>query len=138
MKKIILAVIAIMVSGLCFSNTKVTLEIIGSKANGTNLYISVFNSEKSYKERSFCYSTKVSAEDNITYVEIELPAGEYLFSIFQDINKNMKCDSNLIGIPKEPVGITKYDGKGAPGNFNKHKVNIGTESKKISIKLHKL
>jgi uncharacterized protein (DUF2141 family) len=51
-------------------------------------------------------------------VEINLPEGEYVINAYQDINNNDKVDLGLLFIPKEPVGITNYNG-GIPGNFNK-------------------
>lgn len=136
--KNLFCIITILFSGACFANTKSFVVISGVTHNNTNLYISIFNSEQSYKKREPFFSKQIIANSNIVKVEIDLPQGEYLFSVFQDLNKNGKCDSNIIGIPKEPVGISKYDGKGAPGNFQKHKVLIGPDSNKVSIDLHRL
>ena len=134
----LLSIFAIMFTGDCFANTKVSVVISGASSDGTNLYISIFNSEQSYKKREPFLSKRVTSTGSTVSVVLELSEGEYLFSVFQDLNKNGKCDSNIIGIPKEPVGISKYDGKGAPGNFQKHKITIGPDSKKVSIDLHRL
>jgi uncharacterized protein (DUF2141 family) len=56
--------------------------------------------------------------------DLSLPAGQYVFSIYQDSNGNGKLDTNLIGIPREKFGFSNYDGKSAPGSFNRHKVEI--------------
>ena len=61
-----------------------------------------------------------------------------MVSLFQDTNNNKKCDLTVIGIPKEPVGISRYDGKGIPGGFEKLKVQIGKENQAISVQLYKL
>ncbi len=49
-------------------------------------------------------------------VELEIPAlgpGEYALSVVHDENDNGRLDSNLIGIPKEPVGVSNN----AKGSF---------------------
>jgi uncharacterized protein (DUF2141 family) len=48
---------------------------------------------------------------------------------------NQKMDANIIGMPKEPVGISNYDGKGIPGGFNKLKMSVTALTKTIPIKL---
>jgi uncharacterized protein (DUF2141 family) len=58
--------------------------------------------------------------------------------VYQDINGNGNCDNNIIGIPKEPVGITNWNGKGHPSNFNKFKVIISNTISIININLYKL
>jgi len=45
------------------------------------------------------------ARDRIT-IELLLPAGEYALSVFQDVNDNGKLESNFIGIPREPAGLS--------------------------------
>lgn len=43
--------------------------------------------------------------DRVT-VELLLPAGEYALSIFQDVNDDGKLETNFIGLPKEPAGLS--------------------------------
>ncbi len=43
--------------------------------------------------------------DTVT-VELLLPEGEYALSIYQDENDNGKLESNFIGLPKEPAGLS--------------------------------
>lgn len=137
-KKALFVVSLILISQITFSKTAVSVRINNAEPNSTILYLSVFNCEEGYKKRVAYISTSAIAGTSSEVIELELSPGNYLFSVFQDLNKNKKCDSNLIGIPKEPVGISKYDGKGAPGNFHKHKISIGTESVRVSIDLHRL
>lgn len=49
--------------------------------------------------------------------ELSLPniaSGEYAVAVFADVNGNGKLDSNFIGIPKEPVAVSR-DAKGKFG-----------------------
>ena len=81
-------------------------------SQGGNLLINVFNNsdgfpdefEKSFTNRVIELTTGAST----TTVRIEgLPAGDYGVAVVQDINKNLKLDTNFLGIPKEPVGFSR-------------------------------
>jgi uncharacterized protein (DUF2141 family) len=63
----------------------------------------------------------------IRIVEVSLPAGEYAMVVYQDTNGNNELDSGLFSIPKEPFGITNWNG-GLPGSFDKRKVAIRDNS----------
>lgn len=41
------------------------------------------------------------------YVIKGLPEGEYAFAFYHDENDDKKCNTNLIGIPKEGYGFTR-------------------------------
>ena len=48
-----------------------------------------------------------------------------------------ELDTSFIGMPKEPVGLSNYDGKGIPGKFKKHKFLVSGDTS-IVIPLKKL
>jgi uncharacterized protein (DUF2141 family) len=77
----------------------------------------------------------ISTSNILTY-ELELPEGECLVWGFQDANNNGKLDAGFLGIPKEPIALTNYAGKGIPGGFNKHKVPVNNRTIKISANLN--
>ncbi len=70
--------------------------------------------------------------------QVELPAGECVISAYQDTNGNGKLDNNLLGVPREPVAISRWNGRGIPGGFNRHKVAIDDDTQTESIDLYKL
>lgn len=80
-------------------------------------------------------SLEVDSNAEIVSVQLDLPAGEYLFSFYHDINNNGKLDTNFLGIPKEPFGFSNYSGSGPPGDLNQHKVLINQAVSKISVQL---
>lgn len=141
MKKVVLF-IALMFFIPAFSqtgNTKtITVEIHQVIAKGGTVYISVSLSEEAYKKRKPDQSFTCEPSDSIKKAEITVPTGYCVINAYQDSNGNGKCDNNLIGIPKEPVGITNWDGKGVPGSFEKLKVNITDKTQTIRINLHQL
>lgn len=138
MKKIIVFLAAFLCSGIVFSQNSFTLEITGVKKQGGKIYISVFNSEQSFDDRKIYYSVVKDSNTETVCMSITLPAGEYVISMYQDWNGNAKLDSNFLGIPKEPFGFSNYNGKSAPGNFDKLKVMVNDKKKKITVHLYKI
>jgi uncharacterized protein (DUF2141 family) len=121
------------------SNAKtVVIEVNNVTKNAGTVHISVSLNEEAYKKRTPDRSYQVSPADNVVRKEITLPLGDCVINVYQDCNENGKCDNNFFGIPKEPVGISNWNGGGIPGNFNKHKVNINDKTQKITINLYQL
>ncbi len=80
--------------------------------------------------------TNVTAET--LSIPVSLSAAGYVISMYQDINGNGKLDSNFLGIPREPFGFSNYNGKSAPGSFDKLKVMVNDKTKKVTVHLYKL
>lgn len=116
----------------------VKLKIENAEKNGGKVYVSIFNSEPTYKSREVYLSFILNSDKVIVTKELNLPNGQYVFSIYQDSNGNGKLDTNLIGIPKEKFGFTNYDGKSAPGSYNRHKVVINEKVNEIVVRLYKI
>jgi len=138
MNKLFVCVALFLVAGIAFAQNSLSLEIVGAKKQGGKLYVSLFNSEQSFKEREIYYSIVANTNKETVILPLVLPQGEYLFSIYQDDNCNSKLDTNFLGIPKELFGFSNYDGKSAPGNFKKHRVLVNEKTKKITIHLYKI
>ncbi|PKP39336.1 MAG: hypothetical protein CVT98_02180 [Bacteroidetes bacterium HGW-Bacteroidetes-15] len=120
------------------AETTVKLKIENVEKNGGKVYVSIFNSEPTYKSREVYLSFILNSDKEIVIKELNLPNGQYVFSIYQDSNGNGKLDTNLIGIPKEKFGFTNYDGKSAPGSYNRHKVVINEKVNEIVVRLYKI
>lgn len=138
MRTLVLYFITLSYSISANSQVTVTLRIEEAVINGGIIYVSLFNSEANYKAREVYHSFSLNA-DNITLTtELSLPCGEYLISIYQDGNSNGKLDNNLVGIPRERFGFSNYDGRSAPGGFQKHKVKITDINNEVVINLYKI
>lgn len=121
------------------SNVKtITLEINNVITNGGIVYVSVSCSETAYKKRMPDYSFQFGSSGSIIRPEIIIPIGDCVINIYQDRNGNGECDSGFFGIPKEPVGITNWDGKGPPGNYNRLKINIANTTPVVTVNLYQL
>lgn len=138
MKKILAGLIITLSTGISFAQNSLNLEIAGVIKEGGKLYISLFNSEQSFKEKKTCYSFLANPSSETVDIKLSLPAGEYFFSIYQDSNNNGKLDTRIVGIPKELFGFSNYDGKTLPGDFKRHKVIVNDQTKKISVNLYKI
>ena len=123
-----------------FSADSITTEvkIQGITINGNNVYLAIFNSVDAYKKQTPYKSIIKTATHSSLTLNTNLPQGEYVFSVFQDLNGNRKLDFNFLGMPKEPFGISNYTGKGIPGGFEKQKVKIDSSTKNIIVPLVKM
>jgi len=114
-----------------------TLEITGLRINSGNVYVKIYSNERDYKrDIPFISFELENAAENIMH-SFEIIEGEYLIAIFQDVNNNGRLDTNLFGIPTEPVGLSNYTG-GIPGGFNKQKTNINNNLNRITINVGRL
>ncbi len=132
MKKIIFL---FLVSVNLFSQEfKINLQINNVKQNKGKIFIAVYNKAESYKKQVPDIPIIIESKTNHLSIELSIPKGDYVFSVFQDINNNNKLDTNLVGMPKEPVGISNFDGKGIPGSFKKRNMKIDKDTK-VTINL---
>ncbi len=116
----------------------VILEINNIEAGKGTVHVGVFNSADGYKKQaSFIRQTAEPAAASVK-LDLLLPAGEYVVSVYQDSNMNGKLDANFVGMPKEPVGISNYSGKGIPGGFDKLKAVIGKSGTVLTVNMARL
>jgi uncharacterized protein (DUF2141 family) len=129
------------IGALVFSQTPATkaiaLEIHNVAVGSGTVYVSVSIGEGSYKAEKPDLTFEFAPASSILRQTITLPAGECVVNVYQDANNNGKLDAGFLGIPKEPVGISNWNGKGPPGNYNKHRININDIST-ATIHLHQL
>jgi len=134
--KIIIAYIFFFYFGVqsATADIPIIIEVNNVNVNGGTIFGYVFYSEAAYKNQKADIVFQFDPFNLTISNEIQLPEGECMITIFQDNNGNGKLDMGFLNIPKEPVGMTNFRG-GIPGNFNKLKINITDNSKKITIPL---
>lgn len=50
---------------------------------------------------------------------VQIPTGEYSVTVYQDLNSNMRLDTNWVGMPTEPYGFSRNpDSNLGPPDFN--------------------
>ena len=75
--------------------------------------------------------------DNVLNFDLQIMEGDYVIRVFQDNNNNRTLDLRLFNIPRESVDITNYNGRGIPGNFDRHKVTI-KEGTRVIVNLNQM
>ena len=127
---------------LCgFAQTgKVVLEIenIQTKKGG-EIATAVFT-EKNFLKKGKELS-KISKEVTATkmvFVFDQLPAGEYAFVSYQDIDRSKTMKTNFIGYPKEPWGISNNPRiVFGPPSFNESKIKVNAhQTTTVNIRLN--
>ncbi|MCL7754714.1 DUF2141 domain-containing protein [Polaribacter sp. Z022] len=84
----------------------VTLKFQGMNSDKGNLYVAVYNKEDSFLKKPI-KGTIVKVENKKATVTLkDIPEGIYAVSAFHDTNDNKKMDTNFLGIPKEPTGMS--------------------------------
>ncbi|SDR75371.1 Uncharacterized conserved protein, DUF2141 family [Polaribacter sp. KT25b] len=95
-------------------NHTITLDFKGMKSNNGNLYVALYNKEDSFLKNPIKATILKIENKKASVILKDIPSGIYAVSAFHDANNNKKMDTNFIGIPKEPIGISN-DAKGFMG-----------------------
>ncbi len=119
-------------------NRAVTVEINNIEAGKGTVFVSVYDSAENYKKQKPFLSETAEPISASIQLKLSLPAGEYVVSVYQDSNRNGKLDTNFVGMPKEPVGISNYSGKGIPGGFDKLKAVIKNTDAVLTVNMTRL
>jgi uncharacterized protein (DUF2141 family) len=95
-------------------------------AKGGEVSAGIFRKENFLKsgKQDFAAVVAVSAAE-MKIVFDNIPAGTYAIVVFQDIDKNKKLKTNLIGFPTEPFGFSRNARiKFGPPGFDEVKVDV--------------
>ena len=138
-KKIVLLLLIQIVCGIFLfaEEKKLTIQITNVTSEEGQIILAIYNSSENYDKRIAFQEVKLKPEIDTVIFETNVPDGEFLVMLVHDINNNGKLDTSFIGMPKEPVGLSNYDGKGIPGKFKKHKFSVN-ENTEIIIPLKKI
>ena len=122
------------ISGFANDTISFTLEITGINVNQGQIYVKIYSNDKDYRS-DIPYAIYVfeSTSQSIVY-SFDILEGEYLIALFQDTNNNGRLDTNFLGFPREPVGLSNYSG-GIPGGFNRQKIPINNSSNRVTINI---
>lgn len=73
-----------------------------------DLYVGLYNQSEGFLEEDKTYRNTIIPIDslNISWELLDLPAGDYAVTTFQDSNKNGKCDFSFLGFPVERFGFS--------------------------------
>ena len=142
-KKIVLLVLIQIVCGMFLlaediaEEKTLAVKITNVASEDGQIILAIYNSSENYDKRIAFKEVKLKPETDTVTFKTQVPDGEYLVIMVHDINNNGELDTSFIGMPKEPVGLSNYDGKGIPGKFKKHKFSVN-ENTEIIIPLKKI
>ncbi len=69
-------------------------------------------------------------------IDTDLPPGSYAVTVYEDLNGNHKLDHNLLGIPREPVGVSNNPpARFGPPHFDECSFHLGDTAQTITITL---
>ena len=112
------------IGNIAANEVSFTVEVQGVTINGGVIYGAIYSNNNSFGNNQPEFTFRGNPVNNTLNFTLEIPEGEYVIQIYQDVNNNSQLDFGLFGIPKEPVGISNWNNRGIPGNFNRHKVTI--------------
>lgn len=117
-----------------------TLEITGVREAEGRMACALFWQNKGFprKHRRALRRTWVEVEgDTVTCVFKRTGLGEYAASVFLDLNKNGKLDTNAIGSAREPWGVSKNatSKRQGPDLYKEAKFNYEGGEVTLSIEL---
>jgi len=106
--KYILLFFLIIANFLPHESPKLTINIGNIRKTEGQIRIGVFNTSKDFLKREAAikhYYIKVDSTTESIKI-VDLPKGEYAFSMFHDKNSDDEFNRNFLGIPKEPYGFS--------------------------------
>lgn len=134
--------LTVLASASAVADVAVTVEVQGVCNTDGQMYLSVFDSKKAWlKKPSHTLSVDVAENtvDCALEMKMSLPEGAYAFQVFQDLDSNGKMKTNFIGIPKEPIGVSRdAKGKFGPPKFKNAVVSVDQPEMTIVINLTKI
>lgn len=120
---------------------KVVLEIDNVQTNkGGELSAAIFNGNNFLKNgKELAKAVKDVSTSRMIMVFDDLPAGDYAFVAYQDIDRNKVMKTNFIGYPKEPWGISNNPRiLFGPPSFAESKVRVSAnQTTTVSIRLNR-
>lgn len=135
MKTIFFFVALTLISVESFAQHKIEVVITNVEEIKGNMMVAVYNNEGDFMKKHFdVKKAKITGKEVVVIFE-DVKPGEYAITLFQDKNENLKLDTNVVGMPKEPYGFSNnVMGNMGPPSFEQAKVKVDAD-KKLSINL---
>lgn len=108
--KNILIILLVLTSQLGYAQTsplKITVTNIDHLEG--KIYVSLYNSQASFIKKGKEYKTisRDVKEGTEVFTFNDLPKGEYAVALYHDENSDGKCNTNMLGIPKEGYAFSR-------------------------------
>jgi uncharacterized protein (DUF2141 family) len=102
-----------------------SIEFEATKYKEGSVLMALYDSEDTHMEKPFKTAKAKFVEGKAVITVDNLPAGEYSFSYFHDLDGDDEIDKNMMGIPKEPYGFSNgQSGTFGPPSYSDSKIMI--------------
>ena len=140
MTKFILFVGAAVLAASQVSAASLTVVISNMRSDIGVLNIGIYDNKNDWLGSSAVQKRSLTMRehnvDGVVTTSFDVEPGEYAISVHQDDNDNGKMDTNFIGIPKEPTGLSNGAvPKFGPPKYKDAAFRVGDEDLEMSIKL---
>lgn len=107
-KQLLVLPFSLLVAFIGFSQNSLQLNINGLKSAKGNICYAIYKNEQSFlKFEEVFKSGAEKAMTGINSIQVnDVPNGNYAIAIFHDENGNKILDTNMFGVPKEPVAFS--------------------------------
>lgn len=123
------------------ASSQLTVKVTGLRNAQGQVLISAYDRSEGFpkKPAKALRSARVKIEDGTAVVVFSLPPGEYAVAAAHDENANNELDTNLVGMPKEGVGVSNnVKGFMGPPKYDDAKFKFTANGKTIEIKINYL
>ena len=122
------------------SGVDLTITVPNIKEMKGVIRIGVFKNEEDYKQKNnqIRKGTYPAVDKTLTVTYQNVPPGDYAIILFHDLNENDRNDSNAIGIPQEPFGLSNNikPGIGLPA-FSRTKFSVLDKNVSVTVELQR-
>lgn len=130
--------IALLISGLPALAADINVEILPLASTEGMVMVSLFDRSENFPH-TVSYVQGIAANRQVAgqplrLVFTQLPPGRYAISAYQDKDGNSKLNTNLMGVPNEPVGFSN-NAKASFGPAKFDNASFVLDSQGVSIKL---
>ena len=116
---------------------QIVVNVTELKLRKGEVHIALYDSEEHFMNTDKMLVGKVVSVSPSGPVSVELgvfPYGDYAIALFQDLNKNGKLDTNLLGVPVEPYAFSNNTKvKWGPATFEEARFSLQQERLELDI-----
>lgn len=130
----ILFVCALSIMGLSYAQHSLSLTIDGVLSAEGNVNVALYTSQETFLkfDKVFKAVSSKAVKGVTTLIVEDIPDGNYAVAVFHDENGNNELDTNMFGVPKEPVAFSKAKMKlFGPPKFNECQFLLSKDMKLI-------
>jgi uncharacterized protein (DUF2141 family) len=113
-----------------------TIQVDDLKEAGGNILVALYDSAGGFMKTAVGTASIAAEKTANTVVMKDLPAGEYAFAVFHDVNANARLDKNMFGMPTEPYGFSNNAlGNMGPPSFEQARFTLPAAGATVRVSL---